>query len=1255
MEKFKIIKRVLIANRGEIACRILRSCKDLGLTSVAIFSIEDADSLHVISADESVLLAGTGAAAYIDIDQIATIAKDKECDVVIPGYGFLSENAEFAHKLEDLGIVFAGPSSKSIEVFGLKHRAREIAVKSEVPVIPGTGLVHSDEDAIVSARKIGYPVIIKASAGGGGMGMKVCHTEDEMRANLSEVRSRSTSLYKNASVFIEKYIECGRHIEIQVFGNGKGDILTYGERECSIQRRHQKVIEEAPSPFICLPEFNHCKLRSQMSECAKKLLCEVSYKSAGTVEFLVDNSNGKFYFLEVNTRLQVEHGITELIYGVDLVEMMLLQAEYQARGEDGIPVESMSLLRTCEVDSAGLPQPNGHAIECRIYAENPVRNFQPSPGILHEVILPEKHNDNLTVRIDHWIYTGSKISPYFDPLLAKLIVWAPSRREATKCMLDSLTEIKIKGPTTNIEYLRAILSTDEFKSGMTFTTFLEKSLKFSPHMMEFIEAGPYTTVQDLPGRIRSKGGVPLSGPVDSLSFEIANAIVGNDSNTEALEVSIRGPKIKFHSAAIIALTGAAFTMLVNGKIVPCYCAVNVPRGSIVEISESSNAGSKGYLAVKGGFPDVALYLDSKSCSPTLSLGGHQGRVLLNGDCLGLCEDEVEDSFCLNYRLPEKCIPSFERVGDPWNIRMILGPHDDVVCCKEDLDTIFSETYKVNLNSNRGAVKLDGPGMKFKRITGGDGGTHPSNILEYPYPTCGLSTVGSGIILFGVDGATLSGFACVAVPCSSDWWKFGQAKVGAQIKFELISYEDALLLKQKRIKFLDHIRARPTTESAMEFEDDLEFGTYVVGSSTLYKWENRGPGYPPVTFRQAGENMIIIDYGVDKFTLLNSGRQHALALAFQASEDRALKESILKFESTTGAVGFTFGSSSDRSEILRKLVELENSIPPSDKIKIPSTIYRLPLCFDHSSLKHCIERYMHSQRPYASYLPDNTKFLMEASCIPSIEDLKSMIIGKPEIITAVSFLCANVLLVHPDPRMRFMTPKYNPARTFTPKGAVGTGAVSQSIYSVDSPGGYMIWGMTLPDICWNTFGRIEIFKGQPFFLKTFDQIEFYEVDEATLTELNNLLITGKLKIETIDSVIDFEKYSTFLDSIKDEVIEIKNRQLAANSHLAKVEKHLLDKWLSEKESHRAEKGSIEQLLADPAYEKITAPMAANVFKINYKVGDVITENDSLIILEAMKMEIPVRIEERKQLRISDIIIEEGDIVNPGDILLIAKAL
>jgi urea carboxylase len=378
--------------------RICKTAKKLNIKTIAIYSEADAASLHVRDADEAVLLPGSNATAYTDEETVLKIAKEKRADAIIPGYGFLSENAHFARLVSEAGIVWVGPSPESIEAFGIKHTARDLAEEAEVDIVPGTkGLVEDEEAAVKEAERIGFPVMLKATGGGGGMGLITCSKVEEVRDGFRMVQSRGKTLFKNPGVFIEAFYPASHHIEVQVFGNGQGQAIHFGERECSIQRRHQKVIEECPSPFV----EKHPDLRKKLGDAAVRLAESIRYGSAGTIEYLVDDNSGDFFFLEMNTRLQVEHGITELCYNVDLVELMLKQADAQLAGKHGLDGKTLK-----DMQPSG---PFGSAIEARIYAENPLRNYAPSPGLLQKV----EWKDVPGSRIDTWVFTGVRITPNY--------------------------------------------------------------------------------------------------------------------------------------------------------------------------------------------------------------------------------------------------------------------------------------------------------------------------------------------------------------------------------------------------------------------------------------------------------------------------------------------------------------------------------------------------------------------------------------------------------------------------------------------------------------------------------------------------------------------------------------------------------------------------------------------------------------------------------------------------------------------------
>ncbi|OIJ10225.1 acetyl-CoA carboxylase biotin carboxylase subunit [Anaerobacillus arseniciselenatis] len=444
-----MFKKVLIANRGEIAVRIIRACQELGIATVAVYSTADKEALHVQLADEAYCIGPhLSKESYLKQVNLLSVATITGSDAIHPGYGFLAENAEFAEMCGEYNITFIGPSAEAISKMGAKAVARDTMKAAGVPIVPGTdGIIEELDEALVTAREIGYPVIVKATAGGGGKGMRVAETEDQLQKAVSMAQQEAETAFGNAGVYLEKYVEEPRHVEIQVLGDSHGNVIHLGERDCSIQRRHQKLIEEAPSP--ALDE----SLRRQMGEAALKAAKAVDYCGAGTVEFLLDKHKN-FYFMEMNTRIQVEHPVTEMITGVDLIKEQIMVAA-------GYPLTINQ--EDIEID--------GWSIECRINAENPRKNFMPSPGKI-ELYLPP---GGLGVRVDSAVYQGYAIPPFYDSMVAKLIVHGKTREEAIARMKRALKEFMISGVETTIPFHLELLEHEDFKNGDFDTKFLEKN------------------------------------------------------------------------------------------------------------------------------------------------------------------------------------------------------------------------------------------------------------------------------------------------------------------------------------------------------------------------------------------------------------------------------------------------------------------------------------------------------------------------------------------------------------------------------------------------------------------------------------------------------------------------------------------------------------------------------------------------------------------------------------------------------------
>lgn len=462
-----MFKKVLIANRGEIACRVIKTCKKLGIKTVAVYSDADANSPHVKMADESYLLGPANAKdSYLNVEKVLAVIKESGADAVHPGYGFLSEKSDFCRELNKLGVTFIGPAPEALDAFGDKMKARSVAVQANVEPPPGIDKpinIETPEEIAYAkevATRVGYPIIVKAVGGGGGIGMQIVQDESGMDKALKSCSDRGKASFSDPLVYIERYMDKPRHIEVQVFGDKHGNVYTIGERECSLQRRHQKIVEESPSPAWFFQGEDGAKRRKALHEAAIRVVKQVGYYNAGTCEFIA-NDKGEIFFLEVNARLQVEHPVTEEVTGLDLVEWQLRVAS----GEK-LP------------DNFGSQWPNGHSIEARLYAEDPLKMFIPKPGPVDVLNWPDQiENKYGKLRIDSGIEAGGKVTQFYDPMIAKVIVWGKTRQDAIIRLKESLSHTEVSPCVTNKDYLIAVCDSDEFQSGQFDTKFAEPFAK----------------------------------------------------------------------------------------------------------------------------------------------------------------------------------------------------------------------------------------------------------------------------------------------------------------------------------------------------------------------------------------------------------------------------------------------------------------------------------------------------------------------------------------------------------------------------------------------------------------------------------------------------------------------------------------------------------------------------------------------------------------------------------------------------------
>ena len=1166
-----MFQKVLIANRGEIACRVIRSLREMGVKSVAVYSDPDESAAHVLMADEAVRIGPAAAReSYLDVDAILAAIEKTGAEAVHPGYGFLSENAEFAKILERKGIAFIGPTASQLTEFGLKHRSKELAREFGVPLVPGTGLLQGIEEAVTAAEKIGYPIMLKSTAGGGGIGMTVCRDERELRESYERIKRLSENNFKNAGLFVEKYVERGRHVEVQIFGDGEGNAVVLGERDCSVQRRNQKVVEETPAPN--LPE----KTRRELHKAALRLVQGVKYRSAGTVEFIYDAKEDKFYFLEVNTRLQVEHGVTETVFGVDLVRWM---------------IELAAGIRPFEIGAEFSPQ--GHAIEFRVYAEDPGKNYRPSSGLLTEVDFPKD------ARVDTWVSRGTEVSAFYDPLLAKVIVAGKDRAENIEKAKAALAKVRICGLETNIKLLQDVLEMDAFVSG-NVSTWILNDYRYKNRTFEILAPGLQTTVQDYPGRLKLWDvGIPPSGPMDSYSFRLANKIVGNADDAAGIEMTLSGCSLCFHTDTLVAWTGGDFPAKLNGEPCPKNAPISVKDGDVLKFG-LTKLGQRAYLAVRGGI-DVPDYLGSKSTFTLGGFGGHGGRALSAGDVLHIGNDIAGEPLVPS----EKAVPE---ISSKWKIGVMYGPHGAPDYLTEnDIDEFFAATWEVHYNSSRTGIRLIGPQPKWARPDGGEAGLHPSNLHDNAYAVGTVDFTGDMPIILGVDGPSLGGFACPVTIVSAELWKMGELRSGDKVKFVPISAQ-----KAEEIRLAREANLQDPAKASLEIPE-LEASPVTTPIVAEFHAENE---MERVVVRADGDDYLLLEFGPNRIDLRLRFTAHAWMLAVKEQ----LKEFVIDVTPGIRSIQIHYDIRKIRQwEILRKLAELSEHLKKNKMTKVATRTVYLPLSWDDPQTRVAIQKYVTTVRPGAPWCtPNNIEFIRRVNGLDSVEDVKRIVFDADYLVMGLGDVYLGAPVATPlDPRHRLVTTKYNPARTWTPENAVGIGGAYMCVYGMEGPGGYQFVGRTVQ--MWNRFKQTSDFS-LPYLLRFFDRIRFYEVDADELLQMRKDFIAGKFHVKIEESSFDILEYEKFLAENADSIEAFESRRKKAFEE----EK---ERWIATGqftfESHSAASAPVLEATLAGGEEGVYSPVSGSLWKLVVdKVGTKVKAGEALAILESMKTEIPV---------------------------------
>jgi len=1199
-----MFKKVLIANRGAISTRIIRTLSEMGIQSVVIYNEVDSESLHVAYADEAYSLGeGRAADTYLNQDKIFSIIKKCGAEAVHPGYGFLSENPEFVLRCENEGISFIGPTADQMRAFGLKHSARELAEQNNMPLLPGSGLIDDVAHAITSAKKIGYPLMLKSTAGGGGIGMQLCWDQKELTDAFDSVRRLSENNFANSGVFLEKFVEHARHIEVQIFGDGQGDAIALGERDCSTQRRNQKVIEETPAPNI--PE----KVRLELQQKAVELVAAIKYRNAGTVEYVYDQETEKFYFLEVNTRLQVEHGVTEEVFGVDLVKWMV---ELAAGDFRKLPANLKS---------------SGHAIQARLYAEDPNKDFQPSSGLLSQVEFPVIDD----IRIDSWISPGVEVSSYFDPMLAKVVVKADTREQAVSKLHAVLDEIKIYGVESNIHYVQQILETVVFNEGRIFTRFLNE-FDYLPNTIDVIAGGTMTSIQDYPGRVGYWDvGVPPSGPFDNLSFQYANRILENEPTAAGLEITLNGPTLKFNCVTQIVLTGAAMSVQLDNQAVPFWQVIDIEPGQVLTIDKVDESGARAYLAIKDGFicPD---YLQSKATFTLGQFGGHVGRAIRTGDVLKI---PLSKRQFISKPFPVELVPE---INGKWDLHVMYGPHGAPdFFTNNDIETFFAAEWEVHYNSSRTGVRLVGPKPQWARTDGGEAGMHPSNIHDNAYAIGSVDFTGDMPVILGPDGPSLGGFVCPVTVISADLWKLGQLKAGDKIRFVPVDSDEAIKFEKNQNEMISSLSPSEILISPCSIKSILE-------KTPILKTIAEDEYGPKIVYRPAGDKYLLIEYGPLVLDIELRFRVHAMYL-------------LVKERKVHGIIDLTPGIRSLQihydnhdlplEKLLAILSELEKNIDTNAELSVPARIVYLPLSWNDKACHEAIEKYMQSVRKEAPWCPDNIEFIRRINGLASVNEVKKIVLKAKYLVMGLGDVYLGAPVATPiDPRHRLVTTKYNPARTWTAENSVGIGGSYLCVYGMEGPGGYQFIGRTLQ--MWNRYKSTGEFS-KPWLLRFFDQIQFYEVSADELRVIRKDFPNGRypLKIEEIEFSLSEYKESLLKNA---ESIDrfTEQRQKAFSQEL--------QQWISSGQINFDSEQDLDAELLDEEFLPdngiiIQSTVAGSVWEVLVKKGDHVEVGQPLIILESMKMEITIN--STHSGRVYDISRDKGSQVGAGQGLLIIE--
>ncbi len=1025
----------------------------------------------------------------------------------------------------------------------------------------------------------------------------------------------SRSNFKEAGIFLEKFVAHARHIEVQIFGDGKGRVVALGERDCSTQRRNQKVIEETPAPGL------DDEQRAALSAAAIRLGEAVNYRSAGTVEFVFDADSGAFYFLEVNTRLQVEHGVTEEVCGVDLVEWMVRLA-----AGDVSFLDSFSSVR------------RGHSIQVRIYAEDPHKNFQPSCGLLTEVIFDP------AARTETWVETGTEVTAFYDPMLAKIIVHAPDRAAAIARLRDALEKTSIGGIECNLDYLRAVIATPEFADGRVVTRFLAEFVH-APHVVDVVESGAQTTVQDFPGRTGFWNvGVPPSGPMDHLAHRFANRLLGNPDDAATLECVMTGPTLRFNTPTEIAVTGADFQAELNGSRIKRWSAFAVQAGDVLRLQAVAGTGAarlhRGAVVV---------------CKSPAILGA--ARPSLSGNLVGTEDGRCGREMCCRWAcwratqvqlLPPSFLPrsflTIQTLGrsacstDRTARRISL--------LKKTSAMFFTTAWKVHYNSNphrRAAHRTEAEvGAHGRRRGRAASVEHPRQCLRRRRRSISPATCRSSSARMGQASAAL----CVRRRIvQSELWKIGQLKPGDTVRFVRLSLAEANAREIEQDRALENLAPAAVSADQRDAEHAEAEPLTAPDSCVFAPPQDSSDDAVPVAYRRAGDRYLLVEYGPLVLDLALRFRVHALMQWLEAHH----LPGILDLTPGIRSLQIHYDARQlPLRDLLAALRHAETQLPSTDEIEVPSRIIHLPLSWDDPATQLAIEKYMQSVRSDAPWCPSNLEFIRRINGLADLEEVKRIVFDASYLVLGLGDVYLGAPVATPlDPRHRLVTTKYNPARTWTPENAVGIGGAYLCIYGMEGPGGYQFVGRTVQ--CWNAWRTTPNFSaGQPWLLRFFDQIRFYPVSADTLLKHRADFLHGRFEVRVEATTFRLAEYQNFLNANAESIDTFRQTQRAEFA----AER---ERWAAAGQSVVEPEPEAEAPRAEielpPGGRIVAAHLPGSVWQLLVSEGDLVAAGEKLLILESMKME--TAIVAPASGTVARVLCAKGRTVEPGQPLLVLQ--